>query len=258
MAESAKRRLLYQLVGLGLPIVGREQDPAEGLAFEFLSSAGGEPVTTGHQDGIIAMDLAESDDVHREGVRHTMGEPYRTVLGHLRHEIGHYYWMVFARDEGRLSQIRWLFGDDTIDYADALKSHYGSGRQTGWEQTYVSAYATAHPWEDWAETFAHYLHIRATLQTAAAYGLVVTGPAVAEGTPMAETLASTPDEDLDDAPFHAILADWLPLTYALNELNRTMGRDALYPFVLAPAVVHKLALVHRMVTQVAREQEAVA
>jgi hypothetical protein len=257
VAESAKRRLIYQLIGLGLPIVGRDKDPAEGLAFDFQSSATvGKPVMTGHQDGIIAMDLAESDDVHREGVRHAMGEPYRTVLGHLRHEVGHYYWMVFARDPSRLARIRHLFGDDTIDYAEALDSHYGGGPPPGWEQTYVTAYATTHPWEDWAETFAHYLHIRAALQSAAAYGLVVTGPAVAEGTPMAETLVSAPEEDLDDEPFRTILGDWLPLTYALNELNRTMGRDALYPFVLAPAVVDKLALVHRMVTQVAREQEA--
>jgi hypothetical protein len=256
VAETAKRRLIFELIGLGLPVVGRDRDPNEGLAFEFASSASmGEPVTTGHQDGIIAMDLAESDDVHREGVRHAMGEPYRTVLGHLRHEIGHYYWMVFARDPARLARIRARFGDDTVDYADALESHYGSGPPAGWDQIYVSAYATTHPWEDWAETFAHYLHIRATLQTAATYGLVVAGPAVAEGTPVADTLVSTPDDDVDDEPFRAILADWLPLTYALNELNRAMGRDALYPFVLAPAVVDKLALVHRMVTQVAREQE---
>jgi hypothetical protein len=256
VAETAKRRLLYQLMGLGLPIVGRAQDPDEGLAFDFLSSAGGEPVTTGHEDGVIAMDLAESDDAHREGVRHAMGEPYRTVLGHLRHEIGHYYWMVFARDPGRLERIRRRFGDDTVDYADALDSHYGGGPPAGWEETCVSAYATTHPWEDWAETFAHYLHIRATLQSAASYGVVVTGPPVAEGTPVAETLVSTPDEDMDDEPFHVILDDWLPLTYALNELSRSMGRDALYPFVLAPTVVDKLALVHRMVIQVAREQEA--
>ncbi len=252
VAETAKRRLLFQLDLLGLPIVGRGVDPDEGLAFDLLSSTTAGPVTTGHQDGVIAMDLAESDDVHREGVRQAMGEPYRTVLGHLRHEIGHYYWMVFARDPRRLARIRSRFGDDTVDYAAALDSHYGDGPPSGWEEFYVSAYATTHPWEDWAETFAHYLHIRASLQTAAAFGVIVAGPRLLADHAAPDALVSVPEGELDDEPFAEILDQWLPLTYALNELNRTMGKDPLYPFVLAPTVVNKLTLVHRLVREVAR------
>jgi hypothetical protein len=259
VAETAKRRLIFQLDGLGLPIVGRQDDPDTGLAFDLLSSRD-EPVTTGHRDGVIAIDLAESDDVHREGVRQAMGEAYRTMLGHMRHEIGHYYWMVFARDDSRLTRIRRRFGDDTVDYGDSLEQHYGGGPPPGWEQSFVSAYATTHPWEDFAETFAHYLHIRGTLETAAAYGMIITGPTEAQGTVQAESLMSVPDDDvdLDREPFETILAEWLPLTYALNELNRAMGKRPLYPFVLTPKVVEKLSLVHRMVVQVAREQEVAA
>jgi hypothetical protein len=247
VAEEAKRRLVYQLDVLGLPVVDRTQDPEFGLAFDLLSSRD-VPVTTGHADGVITIDLAESDDVHRAGVAQAMGEAYRTMLGHMRHEIGHYYWQVFARDPEVLGRIRDVFGDDTIDYAEALQRHYGDdGPPPGWEDRYVSAYATTHPWEDWAETFAHYLHIRGTLQTAAAYGVVVTGPAAVSGSD-GELLSSFPrDESLERLPFDDILADWLPLTYALNELNRAMGRPALYPFVLAPQVVAKLDLVHRLV-----------
>ncbi|HUR75600.1 MAG TPA: putative zinc-binding metallopeptidase [Sporichthya sp.] len=245
-AEAAKRRLMYQMDDLNLPIVSREEDPKLGLAFDLLSSTHG-PVTTGHSDGLISLDLAEGDDGHRETMRVRLDEPYRTLLGHFRHEIGHYHWMLLVENTPALSVFRALFGDERSDYRAALRAYYTSDPAPDWADTYVSIYATAHPWEDWAETFAHYLHIRDTLQTAAAFGVVVAGPEVhAPPNPIAP-LSSIPMEEMDD--FDELINSWLPLTYALNALNRSMGKRALYPFVLSPTVQEKMRLVHALITR---------
>jgi hypothetical protein len=241
-AEAAKRRLLFELHELGLPVVGwRERDG--GLAFDLLSSEH-EPVTTGHADGVITLDLGETDHAQRERRREELGEPYRTVLGHMRHEIAHYYQEILA-PEGSLarSECREVFGDDRDDYGRAMDRHYEQGPPPGWEERFVSAYATMHPWEDWAETFAHYLHIRDTLQTADAYGVRVEGPRVA--TTDRAPLHSDPAAGMNDV--EALLAAWLPLTYALNAINRSMGAADVYPFVLTPEVQRKLAFVDRCV-----------
>lgn len=239
VAEAAKRRLVFQLDELGL------EHPSAGpgrLAFDLLSSRDA-PVTTGHADGLITLDLAEGDDAHREALRRQMDEPYRTMLGHFRHETGHYYWQQLVEGSPTLQEFRRRFGDERADYGQALERHYAEGPPLGWEQSFVSGYATAHPWEDWAESFAHYLHIRDTLQTAASFGVIVAGPDLP---PRAdEVLASMPTVDGDD--FDALIATWLPLTMALNVVNRSMGKDDLYPFVLAPAVLDKLRFVHRLV-----------
>jgi hypothetical protein len=245
--EAAKRRLLYQLDDLGLPVVGRDGadgDPEGGLAFDLLSSAQ-ENVTIGHASGVVTIDLAEGDDGYREQVRVRLAEPYRTMLGHLRHETGHWYWEVLVDRAGHTEAFRGLFGDERADYAAALERHYAEEPPAGWAQEYVSTYATAHPWEDWAESFAHYLHIRDTEQTAAAYGLVVEGPEEAESPPEAP-LEAVPSEQ--PATFDEIIETWLPLTYALNAVNRSMGAHDLYPFVLAPKVLEKLRFVHDLVT----------
>lgn len=237
-AEAAKRRLLDQLFGLGLPVTNRRDDPERGVTFELLSSRH-HAVTTGHAAGVITLDLSESDDAHREFVRQQLGEQYRTVLGHLRHEIGHYYWPRLVVDAGRLDEFRTLFGDETVSYADALAAHYGNSRDAGWAATHVSEYATAHPWEDWAETFAHYLHMRAGLATAAAYGLAVGDPAVSAG-----IAALAPRQGLAVEP---TVERWLGLVVALNAQARSIGLHDLYPFVLAPSVVAKLDFVHRAI-----------
>jgi hypothetical protein len=244
-AEAAKRRLLFELGELELPLEGRRSRDG-GLAFDLLSSRH-EPVSTGHAGGVITLDLAETDDPHRERMRHELGEPYRTVLGHLRHEVGHYYWGILALESEWREKGRALFGDEREDYAAALDRHYRDGPPPDWRQRFVSAYATMHPAEDWAETFAHYLHLRDTLQTAAAYGVQVRGPHAVAGLRARGELASQPGGDPRD--FDELLADWLPLTYALNALNRSMGHDDLYPFVLAAPVVEKLALVHELVSR---------
>jgi hypothetical protein len=241
-AEAAKRRLLYQLDDLGLPVVGRDADPEGGLAFDLLSSAH-ENVVIGHASGVVTIDLAEGDDGYRERVRLRLAEPYRTMLGHLRHETGHWYWEVLVDRAGNTEAFRALFGDERADYAQALQRHYGDEPPAGWEEEYVSTYAAAHPWEDWAESFAHYLHIRDTEQTAAAYGLVVEGPDAAA--PPEAPLEAVPREQ--PATFDEIIETWLPLTYALNAVNRSMGAHDVYPFVLAPKVLEKLRFVHDLV-----------
>jgi hypothetical protein len=251
-AEAAKRRLCYQLLDLGLPLVDRYRDARRGLAFDLLSSAW-QPVTTGQVDGVVTIDLAEGQDAHREAMRVELAEPYRTLLGHLRHEVGHYYWTVLVAGNGLLPtdpdtlvRFRQLFGDERPDYAAALERHYASGPPAGWADRHVSAYAAAHPWEDWAETFAHYLHIGDTLQTAGAYGMVVTGPEVAPVD--AAGLVAVPSElPRGRMPFRPLIDTWLPLTYALNAVNRSMGAGDLYPFVLTPVVIEKLAFVHELV-----------
>ncbi len=243
-AEAAKRRLVFQLLELSLPLSSWDDEPS-GLGYDLLSSAE-DTVVTGHENGIVTIDLAESDDPHREQVRIDMGEPYRTMLGHLRHETGHYYWPVLVERAGRLERFRELFGDERADYGEAMARHYEQGAPAGWEDEHVSAYATMHPWEDWAETFAHYLHIRDTLQTAAAFGIRVEG--------RDEARSASPEVDVAGDSFESILADWLPLCYALNAVNRSMGRDDLYPFVLSPPVVEKLTWVHTTSTRVATER----
>ncbi|MFW0790641.1 zinc-binding metallopeptidase family protein [Gordonia sp. CPCC 205333] len=232
-AETAKRRLIFELTELGLPIVSRQENPDFGLAFDLLSSSV-EAVVTGHANGVITLDLAEGDDVHREQMRVELAEPYRTVLGHFRHEIGHYYQPVLVGDSDQ-SQFTDLFGDATQDYQVALDRHYSQGAPPNWQDSFVSSYATMHPAEDFAETFSHYLHIRDTLDTAAAFALAPAG--------------STLDSDLSgDVGFDQIIDWWLPLTWSLNQINRSMGHPDLYPFILAAPVIAKIRFVHGLVT----------
>jgi hypothetical protein len=239
-AERAKRRLVFELGELGLPMESWQKRKG-GLAFDLLSSAE-QPVTTGHADGLITLDLAESDDAKREQRRVEMGEPYRTLLGHMRHEIGHYYFpLLVTNDEARIVARR-LFGDEREDYQAALDRHYADGPPADWAREHVSAYATMHPSEDWAETFAHVLHLRDTLQTAAAYGVRVDGPA---GRP---DLHAEP-VDAGAGGLRGVLDDWLGLTYALNAVNRSLGFDDLYPFVLTPPVIDKLAFVDGLIAR---------
>lgn len=244
--ETAKRRLVMQLLDLGMPGI----EPGR-LAFDLLSSAY-EPVATGHADGVITIDLAESDDARREARRADLGEPYRTMLGHLRHELAHYLQPLLITDDETWTECRELFGDERIDYAESLERHYADGPPADWADRYVSAYATMHPWEDWAETFAHYLHIRDTLQTAAEYGVSVAGPRAAT---LDRSLKARPQPEAGDRGFEEVLDNWLPLTYALNAVNRSMGRDDLYPFTLAPPVIDKLQFVHGLVQQAGAQRQ---
>jgi len=242
--ESAKRRLLYTLEALGLPVVAKTAEPDTGLAFRFLQATPDEPVTTGHENGTITLDSAEADPAYRERQREKLGEKYRTTLGHLRHEVGHYYFDRLIADAGQEPGFRKLFGDERADYQEALTRHYQEGPPAGWEQTHISAYATMHPWEDWAETFAHYLHMVDTLETAQSYGLAVRPPDRERVTVRASAV------DVDD--FASLMDGFHVVTLALNGLNRSMGQPDAYPFAVPPRARDKLAFVH----QVIHEQRA--
>jgi hypothetical protein len=244
-AEAAKRRLIAELHELKLPIVGRDQDPDYGLSFRLLSSAH-EQVLTGHEDGVITLDLAEGDDVHREQLRVEMDEPYRTLLGHFRHEIGHYYfYRLIAPSSDHLARFNALFGDPYADYSDALDRHYRDGAPEGWQERFVSSYATMHATEDWAETFAHYLHVRDTLDTCAWCGL-------------APASATFDRPALGPSAFRNIIEMWLPLSWSLNMVNRSMGHDDLYPFVLPVAVLDKMRFIHTVIDGVTSDSSAPA
>lgn len=245
--EVAKHRLFYSLLRLRLPLQTRQEDPEHGLVFDFKEDmAGTTKVMTGHDDGVITIALKEADDVRREEMRKHLGEVYRTLLGHFRHEIAHHYWdlLVERGTNGELKAFRDLFGDERQDYQQALDTYYANGAPVDWQVNYVSAYASAHPWEDFAETWTHYLHIVDTLEMAGAFGVSVHP-------------AEVPDDgslstDIDFDPYKAgtigeIVDAWLPLSFAVNSLNRSMGLADLYPFVLSPRAVEKLGFVHRLV-----------
>jgi hypothetical protein len=240
--EIAKRRLLYTLFDLGLPVETKTENPQGGLAFDFLKDGAEAKVFTGHSDGLITINAAEAEDPFREKMREQLGETYRTVLGHFRHESGHYYWERLIANGPRLNDFRALFGDETQSYEAACARHYAEGPPADWPERFVSSYATMHPWEDWAETWAHYLHMVDGLETARAYGLSLR-PAPAGAAPELSVTARR----LDPRSFDDLMKGWIPLTLALNSMNRSFGTRDPYPFVLSPAAIEKLRFVHDVV-----------
>lgn len=245
--ESAKHRLFHGIQRLDLPHETRDEDPDEGLAFDFLPDPPDPKaprIVTGHDNGLITINLIEADDAKREKIRIAMHEPYRTLLGHFRHEVGHYYWERLVRRAGdnseAMSGFRALFGDEREDYGEALKKHYADGPSASWQEGFVSAYASVHPWEDFAETWAHYMHIVDTLETAGAFGLRVK-PRITRG----EEIGARVDFDSYRAEsIDQLIEAFLPITFAVNSLNRSMGQPDLYPFVLSPRAIEKLGFIH--------------
>ena len=231
--ESAKHRLFYSLIRLGLPLENRIDEPDHGLAFDFLADSPvshAQGVMTGHEKGLITLALKEADDAVREKVRGEMGEPYRTLLGHFRHEVGHYFWdRLISTDEKKLAQFRSQFGDERADYDEALQRHYQEGAPAGWQDSFVSVYATTHPWEDFAETWAHYLHIVDTLETASSFGVKIR-PRAAHG----ELQAAINFDSYKAASIDQLIDNWLPIAFAVNSLNRSMGQPDLYPLCCRP------------------------
>jgi len=231
--EAAKRRLVYTLSALKLPLLSKNDDPERGLAFDIKANTSQTRILTGHADGLITLNLAEADAPTRERARAAMNERYRTLLGHFRHESGHYFWERLIRDGDRLSDFRALFGDETRDYAESLRTHYASDSNAAPNDAFISPYASAHPWEDWAETFAHYLHMLDTLDTAQDFGF---------------TGRLSPRANLPSVKnFDLMLEEWTELTVALNALNRSMGVPDAYPFAISPMVKQKLAFVHELI-----------
>lgn len=239
--EQTKRRALYMILRLGLPLdffaAGfNSGNPSSilpyPLVFDFLEDHRSNPevisefVYSGHRDGVITINAAEADDSYRTANRELMNEVYRTLLGHFRHELGHYYGMLLT-DEETLAEFRELFGDERQNYTEALEHYYAKGVPIDWRDTYISAYASAHPLEDWAETWAHYLHIRDTVETALAFNAI-----------SGETQGNS---------FEYRLSEWIKLSVVLNALNRSMGVEDAYPFVITPAIKQKLLFIDRLV-----------
>jgi hypothetical protein len=247
--EIAKRRLFYTLAKLGLVSVTPPNGERDGPVFEFLADLPGQQVMTGHCAGVITLNVAEADDAERVRRRVALHEPYRTLLGHLRHESGHYYWDKLVRDGGRIAQFREVFGDESADYGQALAAHYAAGAKAGWQDAHVSAYATAHPWEDWAETWAHYLHMVDLLETAASYNTTLSVPGSEEEAE--EVTNPFQDEAVD---FDHLVEQWVPLTLLLNSLNRSLGQDDAYPFALRTGALGKLRFVHDLIHAPQEEQ----
>ncbi|WP_234050067.1 MULTISPECIES: putative zinc-binding metallopeptidase [unclassified Xanthobacter] len=245
--EMAKHRLIYSLLQLQLPLESNK-DREGGLCFDFLADppeAGLPKVMTGHDSGLITIALTEADDAEREQRRNDMGELYRTLLGHFRHEVGHYYWDLLVRDAGRIQAFRAVFGDESVDYAQALNLYYDAGPPQNWQANHVSAYATAHPWEDFAETFKHYIHIVDTLEMAGAFGMQVDPMLDATG----ELHSHVDFNPYGSGAIQGMVNVWLPIAFALNSLNRCLGMADAYPFILTPGVIAKLGFVHQLVHQ---------
>lgn len=245
--ERAKRRLVAQLLALGLPVKSKvEEDPERGVMFDFLPSPPkGPAVMTGHANGLITLNIDEADDVKREKIKRDLHEPYRALLGHFRHEIGHYYWDVLVRDTKWLGPYRELFGDERASYADALKRNYEQGPPPDWANSYISSYATMHPWEDWAETWAHSLHMVDSLGTALGFGLNAE-ELETRITPFTAADLYAPN-DPGAARFLTVLNSWIEMIMVLNEVARSLGHPDFYPFVMSKPVVAKLQLVHMIV-----------
>ena len=245
--EIAKRRIVSQLLALGLPVKSKvEEDPERGLMFDFLRSPPeGPAVMTGHADGLITLNVEEADNATREKIKHQLHEPYRTLVGHFRHEVGHYYWDRLVRDSKWLEPFRQVFGDEQASYADAVKRHYETGPRADWPNAYISGYATMHPWEDWAETWAHYLHVVDSLATALGFGLDA-GDLETRITPFTSEDLYAPD-DPGATRFLSLLNSWVEMVMVLNEVARSMGEADFYPFVMSKPVVAKLQLVHLIV-----------
>jgi hypothetical protein len=235
--ERAKKRLMYSLLRFGLPLNGGLSGKPP-MTFDFMADA-----VTGHFDGVITIDIDEADEVERTRQRQQLAEPYRTVLGHLRHESGHYYWMLLIDGSNLIDEFRQLFGDDRENYADAIRRHHDQGPMLNWQSEFVSAYASSHPWEDWAETWAHYLHMVDVLETAQAYGSELRSANSSFG-------VIWPSETLDayrDIRFDVLMEHWIPMTLVMNGLNRSMGHDDFYPFAIPQRAVEKLEFIHNTI-----------
>lgn len=241
--EVAKRRLFFTLSRLGLVDPDPPAGTVQGPSYQFLEDQPDQQVMTGHSNGVITLNVAEADDDERVRRRLALHEPYRTLLGHLRHESGHYYWDVLIDQGQRHEAFRQAFGDERENYGQSLKRHYSEGPPPEWSERYVSAYATAHAWEDWAETWAHYLHMVDLLETASSFNMRLAVPG--SGGPVAETVENPFSGG--PADFDALVQQWVPVTVVVNSLTRSLGQEDAYPFALSPGAMEKLRFVHDIV-----------
>jgi len=245
--EIAKHRLVYSLLQMELLVISKAVDDGKGLAFDFIADISSDidkRILTGYSKGLITINIAEADDIERELARRNMHEVYRTLLGHFRHEIGHYYWERLIDGTDKINMFRQLFGDERNDYEEALKQYYQTGPPSNWNEYFISAYSSSHPWEDWAETWAHYMHIVDTLETAYSFGLSV-DPLIAHS--IKDLKADIKSDPYNTRDFETIIRYWLPLTFAMNSLNRSMGLGDIYPFVISAPVKEKMKFIHKLI-----------
>ena len=259
--EAAKRRALYTLKALSLPLRNIRQDPENGLSFDFTTDRDvtdhfvskleySESVFTGHDCGHITINLAEADDVARSQTKHAMSEHYRTLLGHFRHELGHYYFdQLIVGSEKKHALSKKYFGDDELDYQESLKKYYENKDADNWRDEFISEYATMHPYEDWAETWAHYMHIMDTLETAKNFS--ITGSITGDAADSEETGELNLPQDsqffYSQTSITSVLDAWMEFSVILNSLNRSMGMNDAYPFVLSQPVRKKLSFIHHAI-----------
>ncbi len=243
--ELAKHRLIFSLRRMRLPVVKKRVSADDGLWFYFVDKeVEGKEIKMGHINGEITILISEADSVKREEMRKDLQEPYRTMIGHLRHEIGHYYWdQLILKNWDHLQKFRSIFGDEQLDYSQAINAHYNWGPSPQWQNQFISAYASSHPWEDWAETWAHYMHLMDTMETAYHFGLDIE-PELKNAEHMQAQATFDPYETND---FQQILDYSIPLFFAMNSINRSMGISDLYPFVISDPVIEKLSFIHAVV-----------
>lgn len=241
--EHAKRRMIYNLFANNLHFETLMENPETGLVFDFLEDRRSNPevaaehIYTGHANGVITVNAAEADPEYRVAVREEMNERYRTNLGHFRHEIGHYYWMKLVENTHWAEPFKDLFGDPAWDYDTALQKYYANGPRADWQDYHISAYASTHPLEDWAETWAHYLHMQDALETAVAFNVI--------------NLEFRRDN------FRRVFSKWTELTVTMNALNRSIGKFDAYPFVIKHMGFKKLEFVRNVIMET-RENRAPA
>ncbi|MBC7888703.1 MAG: putative zinc-binding peptidase [Ferruginibacter sp.] len=237
--EIAKHRLVYSLLRLKLPVKAKKSiAEIGGIVFDFMGDTSPtERVMTGHDNGVITLNIEEADEGLLTRHKLDLGEKYRTLLGHFRHEIGHYYWDVLIKDSTHLEKFRQLFGNEENDYDAALEAYYKNGIQPNWNNFFISQYASSHAWEDWAESWAHYMHMMDTLETAWSFGI---------GIHRREMQTDVYNDPYTIADFDAIINMWFPLTFAVNSLNRSMGHADFYPFIIPAPVIEKLRFIHEV------------
>jgi hypothetical protein len=237
--EVTKHSLIYQLQKLGLPLPSKLKNKKEGLCFDFVSRLTNKKLMTGHANGVITILISEANSVERERRRKDLSEPYRTLIGHLRHEVGHYFWeRIIYTDQKVLDEYRSIFGDERISYADSLTEYYKKPDTKEWQANFISRYATAHSWEDWAETWAHYLHIMDMVETAFFFKLKVVLDK--------EIKTKVSVDPYTVKSFDKIVQTSVPLSFAVNSISRAMGHLEVYPFVLTPAIIDKLKFIHKL------------
>ncbi len=242
--EIAKHRLVYSLLKLQLPIKKKVTNSStEGIAFDFtVDTSANKSVMTSHQSGLITINIKEADEAERAKNKYDLNEKYRTLLGHFRHEIGHYYWDVLIKNNPKnLKKFRELFGNETANYEQALRNYYSNPNKNT-SNHYISIYATSHPWEDWAESWAHYMHLMDTVETAYYFGIQLDNESLAHRKLSTQKISNP----YEVKKFIDIFNMWVPLGFAVNALSRSMGHPEFYPFVISDEIVEKLSFIHKI------------